>query len=544
MAVLTAALLALPAPLAFADTAGEAATPAARAPVPALTWAACGTTDVATAAGVQCATADLPLDHDRPGGEQVRIALARVPATQPAQRIGSLFFNLGGPGAPAVQLMQTSGASILTSLNERFDIIGFDPRGVGQSTPSIDCKVNQETDGSSPRPWPTPVDLDVEALVGHAQRYVDNCLANNGEILRHASTADVARDLDLLRAAVGDQQLTYFGFSYGTFLGATYAALFPDRYRAMVLDGPVDPEQYADDPVGLSTLQGAGFEHTLGSFVDACKADQAACSNFGGTDPLAAYDALLASAATTPLPADRYATDPRPVTADDIRDVTLALLRAKRVWNVLATALAQAAAGDGSLTRALVDLVVRPRRPDGSYDPQLDRFFTITGGEQAWPTGLDSYVERGAREWVDVPHFWGAFAYSEVPFALWPREAEDAYDGPFAVPGSSPTPLVIATTDDPATPYPGARSMVAELGNARLLTMYGSGHTAFGQDNSACVDTAATTYLVDGTLPAPGTVCRQETPFAAPQQAPSQVSATAVAALAGAGAPGPVATGR
>jgi pimeloyl-ACP methyl ester carboxylesterase len=349
--------------------------------------------------------------------------------------------------------------------------------------------------------------------VAHAQRYVDSCLANNGEILRHVSTANVARDLDGLRAAVGDQRLSYVGFSYGTFVGATYAALFPDRYRALVLDGPVEPDKWIHDPVFLSESQLVAFEGALRRFLAACGSDQTACSGFGGSDPLVAYDGLVASADTTPIPAPGYTADPRPVGADDIRDVTAQLLYAKQFWGMLAAALAQAASGDGSLIRAIMDQVVVP-----PADPSPDRFFAIAGSEEQWPRNVDAYLRRGAREWADSPHFWGSFAYSEIPFALWPIRDKDAYGGSFAVGSSSPTPLVIGTTFDPATPYSSAIGMVRALGNARLLTMDGDGHTAYG-GNSPCIDSATNNYLTAGTLPARGTVCQQQVPFVAPQSA-------------------------
>jgi pimeloyl-ACP methyl ester carboxylesterase len=516
--VLVACLLVFPTSVARADSEGVLTAAGAPVPVPELSYEPCGTTPEGTAADVQCATAELPLDYDQPDGDQVQIALAKVPATQPDQRIGSLFFDLGGPGADSVDLLQSRGSGPFAALNQRFDIIGFDPRGVGQSTPAVDCQVNQETDGLTPRPSPVPDDVDADALVARAQRYVDECLANNGDILEHLSTANVARDMDVLRAAVGDEKLTYLGFSYGTFLGATYAALFPDRYRALVLDGALDPDAYLTDPVALSTAQGTAFERALERFLVACMGDATACSGFGADDgdTDAAYNALLASADETPIPAPRFVDDPRPVVADDIRSVTLVLLYSKQTWGLLAAALAQAEKGDASLVRALVDLVVYPRNDDGSYDPQSDRFFTIAGSEQQWPTDVDSYLDRGAKEYVDVPHFWAGFAYSEIAQALWPAHDEDAYDGPFTVPDSSVTPLVLGTTFDPATPYPGAEAMVDALGNARLLTMEGDGHTAYGQDNSTCIDQATENYLIDGTVPDEGTVCKQEVPFTSP----------------------------
>ncbi|WP_167761609.1 alpha/beta hydrolase [Blastococcus sp. CT_GayMR19] len=528
--MLTALVIGSPATLAHARTDGAVATAAPATPALELDWTPCGLTPEGTDSGVECATAGLPMDYDEPDGEQVRIAVARVPATQPAERIGSLFFNLGGPGAPSAELLQAIGSGPFSALNARFDIVGFDPRGTGQSTPAVDCEVNQETEGLTPRPMPIPVDVDADALVARAQDYVDSCLANNGEILAHLSTANVARDMDALRAAVGDEKLSYLGYSYGTFLGATYAALFPDRYRAIVLDAPVDAERYIPDPFTLSSLQAVGFERALNRFLAACAGDQAACAGFGNGDPGPAYDALLATAAATPIPADRYEADPRPVTADDIRDVTLTLLYSKHNWALLAATLAQAEDGDASVVRAIIDLIVFPREEDGSYDPQSDRFFAIMAGERQWPTDVEAYLARGAQDWVNVPHFWG-FAYSEIPFALWPVHDEDAYDGPFTVPDSSPTPLVIATTYDPATPYAGGVAMVQALGNARLVTMEGDGHGAYGLENSACVDAATEAYLFDGTVPAAGTVCAQEVPFVGLQPSPAQAAADGRAAL-------------
>ena len=211
---------------------------AGEVPVPELAWEDCATDVGGSEAGVQCAVAALPLDYDDPDGDQVHIAVARVPATDPAQRIGSLFFNFGGPGAATVDYLQAVGAGVFENLNQQFDIVGFDPRGVGQSTPAIDCQADEEKQGVYSVPVPTPLDIDVDAYVAKAQSYVDACLANNGAILEHVSTANVARDMDALRAALGEEQICYLGYSYGTFLGATYASLFPDRYRAMTLDGP------------------------------------------------------------------------------------------------------------------------------------------------------------------------------------------------------------------------------------------------------------------------------------------------------------------
>jgi pimeloyl-ACP methyl ester carboxylesterase len=491
--------------------------------VPQLTWAACGLTAEATAAGVECATADLPMDHDEPAGALVQVALARVPATDQANRIGSLFVNPGGPGGEYVTYLQETGAGLFADLNARFDIVAFAPRGVAPSTPAVDCRVDPETQGPTVTPTPTPFDADLDALVAQAQRYVDACLAANGAILEHLSTANVARDLDLLRAAVGDEQLSYLGFSYGTVIGATYATLYPEGYRAMVLDAAVDADGYLNDPLGFTAEQAAGFEVALARFAEACAVDQVACSGFGGIDPYLAYDQLLAAADATPIPADAYPADPRPVTADDIRLVTIRLLYAKQLWGLLGRVLSEAANGDASFIRALVHSVFR------ADSAPADRQFTIGASEQRYPQGdLQVYLDRGAEAWASFPHFGGNSGYTEIHYALWPVRDEDAFPGPFEASGSAPAPLVIGTTYDPATPYAWAERLADDLGNARLLTLEGDGHAAYG-GRSACIDSSTEAYLVDGALPAAGTVCRQETVFESPVPAPTTAAAAAQA---------------
>jgi pimeloyl-ACP methyl ester carboxylesterase len=492
--------------------AAVAAAPAASAHgTPGLAWKDC---TVLPEAPVQCATQTVPLDYDKPNGKTLDIALGRIPAKDQANRIGSLFFNLGGPGAPAIDFLQAGGGALFDAVNQRYDIVGWDPRGTGLSSRAVDCKVNQETEGPLSQPFPTPFNLDLPGLLAKDQRYLRRCLALNGsEILSHISTADTARDLDVLRQAVGDRKLTYLGFSYGTFLGATYAALFPNRFRAMVLDGPLDADEFMNDPVKGSNEQTAAIEREISRFFRACAANQTACLGFGGEDPEDVYDALVDQANATPIAANGYTPDPRPVDGDDLNATVLIAMYAKQNWPVLAQALAAAKAGDGTLVRLIVDEFFYGRDPDtGTYDPLNDRFFAIYGAEARWPTDVKTYVREGDQAWGMFNHVYFNHGYTELNFGLWPATAQDAYYGPFRVKDSAPTPLVVATTYDPATPYRGALRLVRDLGNARLLTMRGDGHTAYG-GNSPCIDAAVNAYLLDGALPAPGTPCRQEVPF-------------------------------
>jgi pimeloyl-ACP methyl ester carboxylesterase len=478
-----------------------------------LEFEPCGTTT--DAATTECATADLPLDYDHPRGRAVHIAVARVPAADRDNRIGTLVFNFGGPGGAAVDYLQAVGATgYWVALNERFDIVGFDPRGVGQSTPAVDCHVNQETQGIYSQPFTTPLNLDVRALLRKDRSYIRSCRRNNGRILSHLSTANVARDMDRLRGLLGERKINYFGYSYGTFLGATYASLFPNRYRAMVLDGPVDAANYINKPWRDLAEQSAGFERGLRRFLQACARDQVACSGFGGDDPWVAWDELVESAYANPIPADGYAPDPRPVDGDDLRWAATGEIYLKELWGELGLALKLAQAGDGSLIRALVDLDYG-RLDDGTYDPGYDTYFTIGASEQRYPRDVGFYLERGDDAWGLFDDVFFNSGYVELNYGLWPQRDRDAYAGPFKVGGSKPTPLVIANTYDPATPYRGARRLVRDLGNARLLTMRGDGHTAYPGESS-CIDAAAEAYLNELTLPPKGTVCRQEVQFEAP----------------------------
>jgi pimeloyl-ACP methyl ester carboxylesterase len=484
--------------------------------VPRLNWQACG-----QAVNVTCTAVAVPREYDRPGGASLQLFVAKSPATDQAHKIGSLLINFGGPGAPVADIVEALGADLLPGLNARFDIIAMDPRGVGQSQPSIDCKANQETEGVYSQPFPRPVKLDVAQLIAKDARYIDRCLALNRDVLPYVSTASVARDIDLIRRALGERQITYFGYSYGTFLGATYASLFPSSYRAMVLDGPVDADAYINDPLRNLSAQSSGFERALGRFLQACGRDQPACGGFGGAEPAAAYDQLLARLDTTPVPT----ADGRTVDGDDARAGTAQALYNKASWPFLGQALADLEHGDAERMQRAVDLFYG-RSADGSYDPLYDRYFTIGALEQEYPRDVATYVLAGERSWDEHAHFWWNNGYPELNYGLYPVRSSDVFHGPFRTPRSSATPLVVATTYDPATPYDGALKLVRDLRRARLLTMRGDGHTAYG-GNSACIDTAVEAYVNDGTLPPTGTQCPQDVGFAAPQPrtlAPAAVS--------------------
>lgn len=520
-----AALSALLTTVALAPAAAHAQ---AGPRVPALDWQTCDASpDLPAGVVFQCATATVPLDYSHPNRGTYRLALMRKQATDPNKRLGSLFVNYGGPGAGAIDDTEFyfSGQSrhpLFATLNAQYDIVAVDPRGVGRSQDALDCQANQVTQGIYSLPFATP-DTDPNALLGKDQSYVRQCVRKNRAILPYVTTANFARDLDLLRQSVGDRKLNYLGFSYGTFLGATYGALFPDKLGRVVLDGPVDADSYINRPTKDLEAQTSAFERELSRFFAACKADQTTCDGFGAgagaggeTDPEAAFDALVeqANAHPIPVPADNgYTTNLTPVTGDDILNATIGNLYRKEFWAAyIVPDLVAAANGDGTGIRIDSDYESGYDPETGTFDPGTDRYFLIGAVEQKYTNKVQRYFRLGKSSYDNFTHFWFNNGYVELNYGIFPIDGNGVYNGPFTLPGSAATPLVVATTYDPATPYRGAKNLVRDLGNARLLTMVGDGHTAYGGE-SACIDEKVDDYLLGGTLPDAGTVCKQDVTF-------------------------------
>ena len=324
--------------------AADARTAPAGAP---LDWEPCE-----SAPGWECATATVPKDYERPGRGSFTLAVTRLPATDQANKIGSLFISYGGPGGTAVDVTQAIGADLFAAFTDRFDLVAFDPRGTGQTSEAWDCEADQERLGVYSQPFFEPGD-DLGAYLARIDAYWARCQAlNPPDVLPYTSTANYARDMNRLRRSVGDAQLTYFGFSYGTFIGATYAALFPHRMRALVLDGAVDPDAYINRPMAWLNAQTAAFEKAFGRLMMSCAARPAFCT-FGGADPWLAFDKLVERADLAPIPAG--GSDPRPVDGDDILAATFGALYSKSAWTDLALAVNAAAAGDGTGIRELAD---------------------------------------------------------------------------------------------------------------------------------------------------------------------------------------------
>ena len=496
-----------------AGAASAGVVPGAVAAPVELAWEDCGD-------GFECTYAEVPRDHARPRGATIELALIRKPATDPERRIGSLFMNPGGPGGSGTSFLRAA-AEAFTPLNDRFDLVAFDPRGVGASRPAVDCLTDAEQEAESAEPIPVPHEIDPADLRADADLYAQRCVSRNPGILPYLSTANVARDLDLLREAVGDDNLSYLGYSYGTAIGATYATLFPGKARVLALDGAYDLDTYFNRPLESALRYAGAFEKALSRFFTACAAHQDVCG-FGGDDPELAYDQLVARLNVDPIGAIGRG-DPRPVTGDTVILASILPMFVKQLWPVLGAGLAEAEAGDGSILQGLADAAIG-RDDEGHFDPFGDQFSVIYGPEANWPNRLTPYLEQGEDAYVAFPHFHffagaGNFSLARLDASV---RSVGIFRGPFRNPASAAPALVISTTYDPATPYREALTFVREFGNARLLTMVGDGHTASFGGNSPCIDAAVEAYLEDRVLPPEGTSCRQEVPFAAPEPEPEQ----------------------
>ncbi len=492
--------------------AGSAAAPVTDSPpgleefyAQELSWGPCApfaaTPDDAEAfrdPALDCTSVTVPLDYAAPDGETARIALLRVRAS--GDRIGSLLLNPGGPGASGTGFAAAIASGLGPSpITERFDLIGFDPRGIGASEPVIDCETDEERDEER-----ADIDADsspegVALLEEDSQEFADRCVERNGtELLANVGTRDVVRDMDVMRAALGDEKLTYAGFSYGTFIGAKYAEAFPDRVRALLLDGAVDPAQ---DPVESSVAQSAGFQLAFDAFAADC-ATQPDCAL--GTDPAAAserFQALVRPLYDTPAPAGE---DGRTLGYNDALTGTIQALYTEQLWEVLRVGLRNLTEGSGELLLLLADSY-EGRSEDGSYSDDLEAFPVISCVDDRRITDPAVYLEidRRAREAAPFRDDGRGASAARPPCAFWPvpPTSEPALPD---VAGLDPV-LVVSVTGDPATPYEAGVRLAEQLG-ARLLTAEGNQHTV-ALSGVACVDDLVAAYLVDLRLPDDGARC-------------------------------------
>jgi pimeloyl-ACP methyl ester carboxylesterase len=403
--------------------------------------------------------------------------------------------NPGGPGASAVQYVQDSANAFPATIRDRFDIVGFDPRGVGGSAP-IDCTSNLDPLYSLQF---VPVnDAARQALVTGVMGFVAQCEQKDGAELPYVSTERTAQDMDLVRAALGDRKLTYLGYSYGTYLGALYADRYPTHVRAMVLDGAVDPTLSA---AAEQIQQAVGFEHGLDLFLQNC-ASHTSCAFRSGGNPGGAYDTLRASLNNHSLPANEAgAGRTLDATEFDIGVVEL-LYSGKAKWPSLAQALEAAATGDGSDLLKSSDEYTG-RNSDGTYDQSQDAFFAIgclDGPDVRGLAGLQAIANQAA---AVAPRLGRSVVNNSLACAVWPVPTQTP-PVPHAV--GTPKLLVIGNTNDPATPLQGARDLTKVLHSAVLLTVRSAMHTAY-DSGIPCVDNIVNRYLIDRVAPSPGQTC-------------------------------------
>lgn len=532
-------------PSPSATSPGSSAPPASPAAVPAgleqyysqqLNWQAC--TSFASTANqrtlysdnhLQCARLKVPLAYPEPGtvvadGASVQIGVLRKVATDSADRIGSAVFDPGGPGGSGMEFIASvvsppadqSGSQpdpttvatqkSMATLNASFDLVGFDPRGVGASLPTVQCQTDAERDASRAETPRSRNQAEVDAANAAQQKIAELCVQRTGvadgvdgkEFLANIGTRDVARDLDVLRAVLGDQKLTYVGFSYGTSIGTVYAEQFPENVRALILDGAIDPNE---DPATSAINQGAAFQSAFEDYAAWC-AKQTVCVL--GRDPskaTAVYQSLVRPLLDKPL----ELADGRVLSFDDANTATSQALYVDAYWPALSTGLLNLSKGDGKVMMLLADLY-NDRDDSGQYGRLLEVFNAVRcvdGPAVTDPAAVTKfnadyaaaapYSDSGdpAGDRKDICAFW------PVPPTMQPHRPDVT---------GLPQILVISTTGDPATPYQAGVDLAKDLG-AVLLTVEGTRHTAYLGAGIECVDRIGNDYLINLNLPPEGTTC-------------------------------------
>ncbi len=508
---------------AAAPTAEQAraAAQVAAAQVPRLAWRACGD-------GVLCATAQVPLDYGRPRGQTIGVALAKVPATQPARRIGTLFLNPGGPGGSGVDFVRGVATTLYSDeVRARFDLVGFDPRGVARSTP-VRCFGTTEQALRATAPVPFPVTRAEErAWIAADRRISDACTRRAGAIIDHVSTANVVRDMDLLRRAVGDERMTFAGYSYGSFVGSTYAALFPDRVRAVVIDGVIDPVEWTTGrggtgdrvPVDVRLRSDMGAYQSLQRMLQLCDRGGERCA-FSAGDPRARFDRLAARLRAEPAQLPDGAGGTTPFTYNQLISTTLGALYSPDSWPALAQlfqeldVLTRERAGAAAAGAALADLrtALGVTRAE-PYRNVVEATPAVICSDSDNPDTYAAWRRTTAEADRRWPYFGRAWGWLSSVCQSWPGEDAGRYTGPFRV-DTAETVLVVGTRYDPATRYQDAVSTARTLPDSRLLTLEGQGHTSLF--SSACIDTRVSRYLLTTQVPPVGTRCRPDVvPFSA-----------------------------
>jgi pimeloyl-ACP methyl ester carboxylesterase len=467
----------------------------------------------------------VPLDYDHPRGPTIALSLIRLPASDPARRIGSIFLNPGGPGGSGVDFVRALAPVLYSDeVRARFDLVGFDPRGIMGSTP-LRCFETFDQALSVLPPMAFPVTRAEERTWVRSDRALAGaCAERGGAILDHMATADVARDLDLLRRAVGDLRLSYVGYSYGSFLGATYANLFPTKVRALVVDGVLDPVAWAtgrghkDRTLPFSTrLRSAkGAWATLQEFFRLCDAGAANCA-FSHGSPRHRFGELAERLREEPVQLPDGLGGSFPFGYADLIATTLGSMYDPGSWPLLAEFLQglwdlarpEAAAATLHALRARLGALQRE-----DYPNFIEGFPGVACSETDNPDHVGAWARAARAEDREFRYFGRPWTWISSICQPWPGWDADRYAGPWTRRTANPV-LVVNARFDPATPIHGARTLDRLLPRSRLLTLAGWGHTTLFA--SACIDDHVSRYLLTTRTPPRGTVCRPDVvPFAQP----------------------------
>lgn len=444
----------------------------------------------------ECAELTVPVDYADPGGETIELALLRVPAADPDARLGSLVVNPGGPGAPGTDYAGSAQSVFRQPILDAYDVVGFDPRGTGHSAP-VDCLSDRELDDYIAQDPDPDTAAEAATYAGWVRAFGAGCVEGSGDVAAHVTTIETARDMDVLRAALGEDRLDYFGASYGTKLGATYADLFPDRVGRLVLDGAVDVSLSSRE---LSLQQAAGFETALRAYVQDC-VDSGDCVLGDSLDEgLATIKQLLDDIDAQPLPTDDG--DRRLEVGNAFYGVVLPLY-VRDYWDLLTEGLTAALDGDGTLLLQYSDFY-NSRDGDGYADNSSEAIYAINCLDDPWAIPAREVPDQLPEFEEASPTFGSVFAWGLTSCGgIQVQSSEPARD--IRAAGADPI-VVVGTTRDPATPYEWAVALADQLESGVLVTRDGDGHTGYNSGNE-CVDTAIEDYLVEGTVPEDGLSC-------------------------------------
>lgn len=463
-----------------------------------LTWTPCGSSSASgSATRARCTWVTVPLDYSDPAGATIRLRLEMWPATGPARQ-GSLLVNPGGPGASGLDAGEFV-ASTSPGIAAAFDVVGFDPRGVGASAP-ITCLTGPQTTTFLRTDSTPSTPQQEQAYTAVSQELAKGCLTMSPQLARNVGTDNTVQDMDIIRAVLGDSVLNWLGFSYGTYLGTRYIEQYPSRVGRMVLDGVVDP---ALDSMGLSYGQAVAFQRALQRFAADCERHRTCPYPGGARGVITGINALLAQLDSNPM----RTSGRLPLVQNEATTAVIEAMYAPYLWPAMRAALSKARRGDGSGLQQLASFANDQTGPDAYASNMASAFPAIGCWDEPAPPHADG-LRAAARTWAahaSVPEVARTLAWGNLPCAVW-----FGHSGIAPAPAHSTTTapiLLVGTLYDPATPYWWALSLHEQLPTSTLLTYVGDGHTAFGNGN-ACIDRTVTAYLVRGTVPPAHTVCR------------------------------------